>query len=811
MNWSFTRRNWDGRARFVVVGALLLMMTAPPVGATSTSASPPIEAREVRTIWTSELGLSHPKGLTYIPESQSFVVVGEGPFGQALLMGPDEEVRGRPQLGSLARPSTLSYDPSTGQMTAFDGQGKLEWRGKSLGQRNDPGRRSQLVTDAVSATYDASVGDLLILTSSGDAIVRFAGGSESRIELAGVADAQLIAANPVDGNIYVMGSNHDLTALDSSGSIVGTFDVSGVALVEPVAMVFAPSSDPTDGAAVMNLFVADSGGAQTLGGVVEVTLTAAPAAASVPIDVGTLVRSTATSVWSPGSPDPAGVVYIAGADNLIVVDSEVDEVTGAGWNNVNMWRTQRTGSVIETGTFWGSNAATYNGKVGFSKEPTGAGFDPGSQILFVSDDSARKIFLVKKGGDSRWGTSDDLVTAVDAAAYGSTDTEDPEFDTASGHMFFLDGVGREIYRINPVDGVFGNGNDVMTHFDISHLGPTDFEGLSSNPARGTLLVGARSAKRVFEITKDGTLLREISVSGISGLRYISGLAYAPSSDNASLKSFYIVDRQVDNGSNSNENDGVLWEVRAPDSLGGGGPQNQAPAVNAGPDLTITLPSGATLNGSASDDGLPSGSVLTVQWSVVNAPSGGVVTFASPNTSTTGASFNVAGTYLLRLTASDTQLTSFDDVSVLVNAAPGGVTEFRAVSQSSVYGTVSGGIENTFAGDGVTQDITEVTNAQGLRAKLEHTWTFNVTGTNRLTFFLKASRIGNEDYKFAYSVTGGSTWKNMVTVQSGTDYQFLLPSGVTGTVIVRVKDVDRTQGDTNRDTLRIDRLVLVPGA
>jgi hypothetical protein len=305
------------------------------------------------------------------------------------------------------------------------------------------------------------------------------------------------------------------------------------------------------------------------------------------------------------------------------------------------------------------------------------------------------------------------------------------------------------------------------------------------------------------------VLREISVSGISGLRFISGLAVAPSSDNPSQTSFYIADRQVDNGANSSENDGRLWEVRAPDSLGDG-TTNQAPVVNAGRDLSVTLPSGATLAGSVSDDGLPSGATLTVQWSVVSAPSGGVVTFADANAASTSATFSTHGTYGLRLTASDTQLTSSDDVLVQVNPSSDEGSEFRAISQSTLFGTVSGGIDRTYTADGLTQDITEVTNAQGFRARLEHTWTFDVTSGSRLTLVLKASRSGSEDYKFAYS-TNGSTWKNMVTVTSGTDYQYLLPSGVTGTVLIRVRDVNRTKGDTIKDTVRVDRLVLVPGA
>lgn len=811
MDWSFTRRRRDMRVRFVLIFSLLAMAVAPTAGAMSTSnpSSDVVAAREVRTVWTSELGLGHPAGIAHIAATGAFLVVGDDQ-ASALVMGPDEEVLGRPDLGPLARPSTLAYDPTTGQVTSFDGRTKRAWSGPTLGMKKDPGRTSEMLTDASSATYAAD-GDLLLLAASGQSILRVEEGTESKIDLAGVQEAQLIASNPVDGNIYVMSADTKVTAVDPAGAIVQTFDFSGVSLVEPTGMVFAPSSDPTDAPADFNLFIADSGGTETLGGVVEVTLTVAAAAASVPVDVGTLVRSTATSLWNPGSPDPAGVAFIPDLDNLIVVDSEVDEATGAGWNNVNMWRTYRTGTVIQTGTFWGSNAATFNGKAGFSKEPTGAGYDPAAQSLFVSDDSARKVFVVKKGGDGRWGTSDDLVSAVDAAAYGSTDTEDPEFDTTTGHLFFLDGVGREIYRVNPVDGVFGNGNDVMTHFDISHLGPTDFEGLASNAARGTLLVGARSAKKIFEIQKDGTLLREISVSGISGLRYVSGLAFAPSSDDPAKMSFYIVDRQVDNGANPNENDGVMWEVRAPDSLGGGGPQNQAPVVNAGSDSSVTLPAQATLAGTADDDGLPAGSDLSVQWSVQSKPSGGVVTFGNSTSAATTATFNLAGSYVLRLSASDGALTSFDDVTIQVSATTAGGTVFKAISQATLVGSVSGTIEDTHFDDGLAQSIREVANGQGFRAKLEHTWTFQIASTDRVTFVADAYKSGSETFKFAYSTNGGSTWKNMVTILAtdGLEYRYNMPSGVTGAVLVRVRDVDRTKGDTGLDTIYVDYLAFVP--
>lgn len=101
--------------------------------------------------------------------------------------------------------------------------------------------------------------------------------------------------------------------------------------------------------------------------------------------------------------------------------------------------------------------------------------------------------------------------------------------------------------------------------------------------------------------------------------------------------------------------------------GGTAPENTAPSVNAGADTSVTLPASASLDGTVSDDGRPSGSSIAVSWSKVSGP--GSVTFGAPEAQDTTASFSAAGTYVLRLTATDGELASSDDVTVTVNDAP----------------------------------------------------------------------------------------------------------------------------------------------
>src|SRR5438552_6509011 len=100
-----------------------------------------------------------------------------------------------------------------------------------------------------------------------------------------------------------------------------------------------------------------------------------------------------------------------------------------------------------------------------------------------------------------------------------------------------------------------------------------------------------------------------------------------------------------------------------DSLVTEAPANQEPAVNAGSNQNITLPASATLSGTASDDGLPAGSTQTTTWSKVSGP--GTVAFANAKALSTMASFSAAGTYVLRLTVSDSALSRSADVTIVV--------------------------------------------------------------------------------------------------------------------------------------------------
>ncbi len=96
--------------------------------------------------------------------------------------------------------------------------------------------------------------------------------------------------------------------------------------------------------------------------------------------------------------------------------------------------------------------------------------------------------------------------------------------------------------------------------------------------------------------------------------------------------------------------------------------NQPPEVNAGPDQTLAWPvSRITLSGTVSDDGKPDPPAsVSTNWSLVSGP--GVVVFDDATQLNTQLKVEIAGTYVFRLNASDSELSAADDVTV-VTATP----------------------------------------------------------------------------------------------------------------------------------------------
>jgi len=90
--------------------------------------------------------------------------------------------------------------------------------------------------------------------------------------------------------------------------------------------------------------------------------------------------------------------------------------------------------------------------------------------------------------------------------------------------------------------------------------------------------------------------------------------------------------------------------------------NLAPAVNAGPDQTVFLATGANLAGTISDDGIAL-QTPSASWTKISGP--GNVVFGDAGSAATTATFSAAGTYVLELTSSDGIAAAADRVTIYV--------------------------------------------------------------------------------------------------------------------------------------------------
>ena len=392
----------------------------------------------------------------------------------------------------------------------------------------------------------------------------------------------------------------------------------------------------------------------------------------------TLIQTIDTSAFSPSSPDPAGIAYLNFSNTLLISDSEVNEQPFFGTEN--LFESSLTGSLSDTFDFRD-----------FSREPTGITYNPANQHLFISNDDAEEVVELDPGADLLYDTADDIITIIDTTAFGSFDPEGVTFASNLGTLFVADGVNSEVYQI-ATDGT------LISSFDTDSLGIGDPEGIEYDPSSGNLYIVGNPVNTLAEVTTSGTLVNTLDISAANPVNP-AGLALGQNSQNSANLSIYITDRGIDNNADPNENDGKVYEF----ALGAAPPaSNQSPIVSAGNDLTIT-DFNVFLDATANDDRLPDPpAALTYTWSQISGP--GTATFSDPNAEDTTVNFpnSVFGEYVFSLEASDSELSSSDEVTVTVTEPPEFSTIYASSSSGGTAGGVSFGDEDILAFDTVSQ-------------------------------------------------------------------------------------------------------------
>jgi hypothetical protein len=143
---------------------------------------------------------------------------------------------------------------------------------------------------------------------------------------------------------------------------------------------------------------------------------------------------------------------------------------------------------------------------------------------------------------------------------------------------------------------------------------------------------------------------------------------------------------------------------------------------------------------------------------------------------------------------------------------------HAVSEATVYGTVSGSFVDTASSNDVRETLTEETtsgNPATRISRLEHRWTVPIAGGTIIQLHLEAYQTSAPDgdyFPIEYS-TDGTTWATLFqsflgSADSNQDLTYALPASLAGqTVLVRVRDTDRTPGNAVADSVFVDELFI----
>ncbi|MBI3321452.1 MAG: hypothetical protein HYZ91_04200, partial [Candidatus Omnitrophica bacterium] len=208
--------------------------------------------------------------------------------------------------------------------------------------------------------------------------------------------------------------------------------------------------------------------------------------------------------------------------------------------------------------------------------------------------------------------------------------------------------------------------------------------------------------------------------------------------------------------------------------------NVPPVVSAGLDQTITLPASALLNGTVKDDSLPKGT-LTTTWAKVSGP--GMVTFAPVTPLSVKAAFSVSGTYVLRLTASDGELSASDDMAVAVAPAPTLKTVPVTLEAETMLTKTTGGIMtggwNLWA-NGYVEDLVQFPNAGDYEFDVVANGTFGGGDWPRLEIRIDGQPV-------ASTPANTTTWRTFPV-------RAVVPAGVHRVAIAFTNDYWRSPSD-----------------
>jgi hypothetical protein len=584
--WRAAVRSRARHFRVVLVVLILALLLVPAISSAFSHAPSNGYWYQVRAIEAADLGLANPIGLTYTPSANLFF--GLESSGAALIaFTPFEDQVGRNPLATpTSHPLNAAFYEPTGELFAL-ALGGQQLTQAQIGPRGDRPPADQTIrqlnaellqlANPKGVTFDAEGGRLFILDAAGSSVVRvqadaqhaFDGeatgreGRTQRIPLHSLENLALrgLAFNPANGHLYAGSpAEQRLYELTEVGQVVAIYDLAELNLRDPQGMVFAPSADKTDDPGIYNLYLADSGLSSenpNQGHIIEISFQQQVLPFAVNA-AATLVNTIDTSKPAWNPSSPDPAGLAYHQDfQRLIVSDSEVEENHPDYQGSNVFQSTLSGTL-------GPTCSTAS----FSNEPTGVAVNPTNGHIFFADDNNDRVYEVDLV-DGIYCNGNDVVSSLDTRTFLNPSSEDPEgLAYGANKLFISDGINTELYVVDlGANGVIGSGDDSFTgSFDTAALGLRDPEGVEYNPDNNTLLIVSTIGGDRFiqETTLAGVLVTTWEIT-FTGNEPRSGLAYGPSSQGGGQKSAYLASRGVDNGPDPNENDGKIWEIALGDA------------------------------------------------------------------------------------------------------------------------------------------------------------------------------------------------------------------------------------------------------
>jgi hypothetical protein len=349
-------------------------------------------------------------------------------------------------------------------------------------------------------------------------------------------------------------------------------------------------------------------------------------------------------------------------------------------------------------------------------DPINMAFDSQANRLLLFDTASSEVIEIKAGPDGYLNSSPEAITRFQVGQLGLQDPQGMTIDVAKGHLLVLDSSALQVVRIEPdsqggFDGPAALNEARVSQVDLRQAGLVDPRGLAFNPTNGHVYLLSPVQQELYELTETGQVVGTLDLSPFEFVDP-QGLVFASSgdlTDDPSIINLYIADTGLSAGlsraaacpevNKAGQELGRVIELsltlpvpiisavdtvqatleRTTDTSQSSPPSPDPSGLAYSPHSGRLMTSDGEVNEMPqyfTDDNLfeatLSGSLIdtptTISFSdeptgIAYDPFDDHLFFSDASAVDTAADFSAAGTYVLRLTADDEELTAGDEAAI----------------------------------------------------------------------------------------------------------------------------------------------------